>query len=253
MPILHEGDEGISIMKAVFLSDAHLRCEDDDSYRSLLHFLDSLKDHINDLFILGDLFDFWFCRDSHIYPEYKTVIERLVDLKKQGMRIRLCEGNHDFFLEDYFTKTHGISVFAEWAHVDLEGRNVLVSHGDTVDRTNKKYLLLRKLLRSKLFYKMQAGIPPFILWRIARMSSTVSKELTMESETVIAEKMEAFALEKFHEGVDVVILGHCHMPLLKEYVIHGRKKTFVTLGDWIRRHSYLSYEDGCFTLSSYDG
>jgi len=239
-------------MKAVFLSDAHLRCESDDSYHSLVHFLDSLKDHINDLYIVGDLFDFWFCRDNHIYPDFRSVIERLADLQKNGVRVNLFEGNHDFFLGDYFTKTHGISVFTEWAHVDLDGRNLLVSHGDTVDKTNKKYLLLRKLLRSAFFFRVQRVIPPFILWKIARMSSTVSKELTVEPETVIADKMESFALEKLNEDFDAVILGHCHMPILKEFEIKGRKKTFATLGDWIRYHSYLYYDDGCFTLSTYE-
>ena len=237
--------------KAVFLSDAHLKNRDDDSYRYIMKFLEFPGDHIDDLFILGDLFDFWFCRDSHIYPGFKTVIEKLVDLKKRGMRIHLFEGNHDFFLGDYFTKTHGITVFTESANIALDGRNVLISHGDTIDRTNKKYILLRKLLRSGLFYRMQRSIPPSVLWKIARVSSTVSKELTIESETIIAKKMEEFALNKFHEGIDAIILGHCHIPLLKEYEIAGRRKTFVTLGDWIKHYSYLCYEDGRFTLSYY--
>jgi len=237
--------------KAVFLSDAHLKNRDDDSYRYIMKFLEFPGDHIDDLFILGDLFDFWFCRDSHIYPGFKTVIEKLVDLKKRGMRIHLFEGNHDFFLGDYFTKTHGITVFTESANIALDGRNVLISHGDTIDRTNKKYILLRKLLRSGLFYRMQRSIPTSVLWKIARVSSTVSKELTIESETIIAKKMEEFALNKFHEGIDAIILGHCHIPLLKEYEIGGRRKTFVTLGDWIKHYSYLCYEDGRFTLSYY--
>ena len=237
--------------KAVFLSDTHLKNQVDDSYHHIMKFLDFPGDHIDDLFIVGDLFDFWFCRDSHIYPGFKTVIEKLADLKKRGMRIHLFEGNHDFYLGDYFTKTHGITVFTEWANIDLDGRSVLISHGDTIDRTNKKYILLRKLLRSGVFYRMQRSIPPSVLWKIARASSAVSKELTIESETIIAKKMEAFALNKFHEGIDVVIIGHCHVPLLKEYEIGGRRKTFVTLGDWIRHYSYLCYEDGRFTLSYY--
>jgi UDP-2,3-diacylglucosamine hydrolase len=237
--------------KAVFLSDAHLRNQVDEGYHRIMKFLDFSGDHIDDLYILGDLFDFWFCRDNHIYPGFKTVIEKLVNLKKRGMRIHLFEGNHDFFLGDYFTTTHGITVFTESAYIALDGRSILISHGDTVDRTNRKYLLLRKLLRSGLFYRIQRCIPPSVLWKIARASSTVSKELTIESETIIAKKMEEFALNKFHEGIDAVILGHCHIPLLKEYEIGGRRKTFVTLGDWIKHYTYLCYEDGHFTLSQF--
>jgi UDP-2,3-diacylglucosamine hydrolase len=235
--------------KAVFLSDAHLRNRVDDSYHHIMKFLDFPGEHIDDLYILGDLFDFWFCRGSHVYPDFAAVIERLTDLRKRGVRVHLFEGNHDFFLGDYFTEGQGISVVTEWADISLNGMNVLLSHGDTIDRTNRKYILLRKLLRSSLFYNMQRCIPPAVLWKIARISSTVSKELTIESETIVAKKMEAFALNKFHEGVDAVIVGHCHIPLLKEYEIGGRKKTFVALGDWIKHYSYLFYEDGRFTLS----
>jgi UDP-2,3-diacylglucosamine hydrolase len=83
------------------------------------------------------------------------------------------------------------------------------------------------------------------------VSSTVSKELTIESEIIVAKKMEEFALNKFREGIDAVIFGHCHIPLLKEYEIGGQRKTFVTLGDWIKHYSYLCYEDGRFVLSYY--
>ena len=238
-------------MKAVFLSDAHLKNRDDDSYRSLMRFLDFIENHTDALFILGDLFDFWFCRDGHIYPEFRPVIDRLVDLKMRGLRVFLCEGNHDFFLGDYFVKIHGISVCTEWADIKLNDLRVLISHGDTVDRTNKKYLFLRKLLRSRLFYKLQALIPSLILWEIARLSSTVSKELSSASADLLAGKMEVFSQAKFHEGYDAVILGHCHKPLLKEYIVRNQKKTFASAGEWRQHHSYLFYDNGHFVLSYY--
>jgi UDP-2,3-diacylglucosamine hydrolase len=64
--------------------------------------------------------------------------------------------------------------------------------------------------------------------------------------------MEVFSLGKFQEGYDAVILGHCHKPLLKEYVIEGRKKTFVSVGEWRKYRSYLYYDNGRFTLSYYE-
>ncbi len=238
-------------MKAVFLSDAHLINDDCDSYRDLLRFLDFPEGHIDNLFILGDFFDFWFCRDSRIYPPFMAMIEKLLALKNRGIRISICEGNHDFFLGDYFTRLHGIPVFTEWADLKLDDRRFLISHGDTVDRTNKKYLFLRKLLRSGLFCRLQGCIPPFILWEIARVSSTMSKELSSDSADLLAEKMEYFSAKKLQEGYDAVILGHCHKPSLKEYMIEGRRKIFATPGEWRKDRSYLYYEDGHFTLSYY--
>jgi len=239
-------------MKAVFLSDAHLRNENSESYRRLLSFLNFPDGYADDLFILGDFFDFWFCRNSNIYPEFVAIIQTLVNLKNRGIRVHLCEGNHDFFLGDYFTKIHAMSVYTEWADLTLDDKRVLISHGDTVDRANKKYLFLRKLLRSTLFYTLQGGIPLLMLWKIAQLSSAMSKEFSTDKADILAKKMETFSVKKFQENYDAVILGHCHTPLLREHVIEGRRKTFVSLGEWRVHYSYLYYEDGRFTLSRYE-
>jgi UDP-2,3-diacylglucosamine hydrolase len=234
-------------MRAVFLADAHLKHAEDEGYRDLMHFLDHLS-KIDSLFIAGDFFDFWFCKDGRVYPEFTAIIEKLVHLKQSGVHIVFCEGNHDFFMKSFFSDKLGMTVYAEWARIDLDGRAILISHGDTVDKTNKKYLFIRKILRSSHFYRVQRIMPLPVLWKMARLSSMASKELSEESENLIAAKMEMFSQEKFQEGFDAVILGHCHKPLIKESVIGGRKRTFATLGDWVKHHSYLYYEDGLFTL-----
>ena len=261
-------------MKAVFLSDNHLKREKDAGYRHLMDFFDLLwgrtpgiceqqvgqeycdkrgngKIIIDDLFIAGDLFDFWFCRNDLIYPEFSAVVGKLKELKTRGIGINLCEGNHDFSLKEYFSEQLGMAVFPDWAIIDSDGLRIFVSHGDMVDRSNVKYLLLRKILRSIIFYRLQRCIPISTLWSLARISSNMSKGLSLESEDRLAEKMEAFSMEKFKEGFDAVILGHCHKPSLKKYVLEDRERTFATLGDWISRYPYLYYEDGLFTLSYY--
>lgn len=237
-------------MKAIFLADAHLKNAKDDSYRDLMEFI-HLMPAVDRLFIAGDFFDFWFCRDKRVYPGFTPIIDELINLKQRGTDIFIFEGNHDFHLGSYFSEILGMTVFTGWAGIDLDDQKILISHGDMVDKTNRKYILLRKFLRSGLFYRIQKMTPLFLLWKIARFSSVTSKQLTIESENRIVKKMEIFSLEKFREGFDAVILGHCHKPSLKEYVMDGRKRTFATPGDWIRRHSYLYYEDGDFTLRHY--
>jgi len=239
-------------MKAVFLADAHLKNSSDESYRSLMEFLDSVA-NINQLYLVGDVFDFWFSRNGRVYEEFIPIIEKLAELHTKGVHVIFCEGNHDFYLESYFSARLGMTVFADWARVNLDGRKILVSHGDLVDTTNSQYLCLRKILRSRIVYLIQRNIPLPVLWKIARSSSIVSKKMSTQSQICLTEKMEAFSQEKFHEGFDAVILGHCHKPLIKEYVIDGRKRTFATLGDWPQHHSYLCYEDGRFTLQYYRG
>lgn len=236
-------------MKCIFLADAHLKSRRDPCYRDLMEFLDGLRTGgVDQLFIAGDFFDFWFCKDHQIYPDFEEIIEMLVLLKASGIRITFCEGNHDFFLKSYFGKKLGMTIYEDWAVIGLDGRKTLLAHGDLVDHSNRKYMILRKILRSRWFYEIQARVPSALLWRLARLSSYTSRKISLESEDRLVQKMLAFSMDKFREGFDAVILGHSHQPVLKEIQMAGRPKTFATLGDWTRHKSYLQYEDGHYRL-----
>ncbi len=255
-------------MKTVFLSDAHLKRSTDERYGQLLRFLADLRagrirsivdapelgrEHapIDDLYILGDFFDFWFCRPDAIHPEFQWVIGALVELQKSGVCIHLCEGNHDFFLKDYFQDVLGMEVFEEWAAIDLDGLRTLVSHGDTADRSDRLYLAFRRFLRSRFFYTFQRLLPSSLIWTLANMTSQASKNLNSDNSGYLLEKMQTFAEEKWRENYDAVILGHCHKPVVQTFNAAGRERTFVTLGDWITHYSFLYCEDKRFFLSFY--
>lgn len=252
-------------MKAIFLSDAHLKGPADAAHPKLILFFDRLSGRKSDggerlaadriavdlLVIAGDFFDFWFERRDAIYPGFRQVIDRVAALKGEGVRICFCEGNHDFSLGNYFTGKLGIEVYPEWAELEIDGLRVLVSHGDTVDRTNRKYLALRRFLRSRFARALIGLLPLKLLWGLARLSSETSKRMSSASEDRLSEIMKRFALEKFREGYDAVILGHCHRPALHEVICDGRRKSFATLGDWAANDSYLSCDGGRFALNRF--
>ena len=165
-------------MKAVFISDAHLNGNACDGYRYLTRFLDSLRGSADELFIVGDFFDFWFSSRNDVYPGFYDIVEKLLEIKKLGTNISFFEGNHDFFLGDYFAQ-YGIKVFSDEAVIDLDGKKLFVSHGDTVDDSNTAYLFLRRVLRSRLFYAIQKKMPSPILWRVSRIMSRISRNRVM--------------------------------------------------------------------------
>ena len=206
---------------------------------------------VDDLYILGDFFDFWFSAGDFIYPEFRDIVEMLAELKERDIRLHLCEGNHDFFLADYFARHLGVEVITDWANINLEGKRVLISHGDTVDERNRRYLLLRKIFRSSFFYKLQRAMPIIVLWKIAQICSRASKRLTAETADALATKMRRFSQRKFRDGFDAVILGHSHRHLLETVTVSGSPRTMVLLGDWVRQNSYLQYEEGNFTLETF--
>ena len=235
-------------MKAVFISDAHLNGSVSDGQRSLIRLLDSLKGVADEIFIVGDFFDFWFSDRNSVYPGFCDTVEKLLEIKSSGTGISFFEGNHDFFLGDYFGR-YDIRVFPDGATIDLDGKKLFVSHGDTVDDSNTSYLFWRRLLRSRLFYAIQKKMPSPILWRVSRMFSRMSRSFgKMRSSNGLAGRMNMFAEAKFEEGFDAVVLGHCHCPTLEQHVLHDKEKTFVILGDWISQYGYLLYDDGEFMM-----
>ncbi|MBN2283261.1 MAG: UDP-2,3-diacylglucosamine diphosphatase [Deltaproteobacteria bacterium] len=238
-------------MKAIFLSDAHLKERTQPGYGRLLDFLRSMNGAVDHLFVAGDFFDFWFCHENAIYEDFKPVLDALFELGSSGVRISYCEGNHDFFLKDFF-EPRGVTVFSESADIRLDGSRIYLAHGDTVDRTNRRYLFLRRILRSRSLYALQRILPPALIWKVALFSSNISRDHLGALDHGLVEKMKSFAGEKFAEGYDAVILGHCHEALLERRFLNGTERTLALLGDWISQFTYLQYEAGTFTLMKYD-
>jgi UDP-2,3-diacylglucosamine hydrolase len=262
-------------MRVIFLSDAHLRRDSMDNYRYLIRFLDERKTEvlharygegvapaaggetltaqpIDALYLMGDVFDFWFAKGDHYYPGFDRFINLLKDLRALGVQIHLFEGNHDFFLREYFSKRLGIMVYEDDAAINLDGWRFYVAHGDLVDQTNHKYLFLRKVLRSRFIRLLHGVLPSRLVWWIALKCSDTSKTLWAKTGKQLSEKMCCFAQGMGNRGFDGVILGHSHQPLLWEFKIEERKKVLVTLGDWLTYRSYLDYHDGGFDLKYYE-
>lgn len=257
-------------MRAIFLSDTHLRQDTADNYRFLLQFFHDLQKDIrvsaeagertsascgrpiDALYLMGDFFDFWFCKGDRYYPGFGRIIQTLKEIRDLGVQIHLFEGNHDFFLADYFVNRLGIAVYRDDASIDLDGRRFYVAHGDLVDQSNRSYLLLRKFLRSRFVYALQRMLPSRLLWRIALISSDTSKAMWEQTGKRLNDKMCRYALDVCGKGYDGVILGHSHQPLVWEFSVSGEQKVLVTLGDWLTHRSYLDYTDGRFNLRYYE-
>jgi UDP-2,3-diacylglucosamine hydrolase len=252
-------------MKVVFLADVHLKDPQGADYERLISFFDRLRGRrgsssgeisdatltLDQLVIAGDFFDFWFSKGESIYPGFRQIVDRMVALKKEGVRISLCEGNHDFFLTEYFSGKLGLDVYLEWAEFSFDGLRVLASHGDTVDANNHNYLAMRKFLRSSFARYLEQRLPRSLIWRLACFWSKMSREACGNPREKMVAAMHRFAMAKIQEGYDAVILGHCHEPLLRQMSRDGREMTFATLGDWMNHGSYLLFDDGRFTLHSF--
>lgn len=236
-------------MKAVFISDAHLKEPSDNNYKIILNFLDNLKD-VNLLVILGDLFDFWNGRNKIAHKHHKPILDRLLHLKNSGAKIIYLEGNHDFFMGRFFTENLNADVFENNAEITLDNKKIFLAHGDMVNKKDYGYRILRRLLRSWLMKIIFYILPSIIVWRIANAMSKGSRQYLAKG-FKYDEMFLDYAREKWKQGYDAVMLGHAHSPKILKEVIDGKERFYINPGDWIGHFTYIVYEDKKFSMEKF--
>jgi UDP-2,3-diacylglucosamine hydrolase len=240
-------------MATYFISDAHLGLGPRDVERKkedrLLAFLRTSKADAEGLFILGDLFDLWF--------EYRTVIPRgyhrtlcaLQEWTAAGIPVHYLAGNHDCWMLDFFPEELGVRTYTGPFDTTVDGRKVHLHHGDGLATHDLGYRLIRPLLRSRISTGLYRLLHPDIAIRIARGSSRSSREYTSTKDFGEDEGMVAYAEEAVARGVDIVVMGHRHRPLLKKL----GAGLYVNLGDWITYNSYGRLQNGEMALLTWNG
>jgi len=241
-------------MKAIFLSDTHLTTAGNANYDLIERFVRSLstaREKIDRLYILGDFFDFWFAKGSRIHSGYERIIAALTALRNSGAAIYFAEGNHEFFTEE-FLPTLEIETTDEHFDFKMDGFRFFAAHGDDYCKVSRIFVVSKLFLKSELAHIIKTVLPLKLVWSLASFISRSSRRYSNQGGNEIAKQMQPFAEGKFFEGYDVVILGHSHFPSITEKLVDGKRKWFVTLGDWLNGNScYLSYNSGNFELKSY--
>jgi UDP-2,3-diacylglucosamine hydrolase len=226
-----------------FFSDAHLGARDAVSERPrterLHRFLGSLPGRARHLYIVGDLFDFWF--------EYRTAIPRrhfdtlavLRDLRRVGIGITYLNGNHDFWLGRFLAEEIGVTPHEGALVVEAQGRRLWVHHGDGLLGGDLGYKALRAVLRNPLSIRLYQLIHPDLGIPLALWVSGLSRhsrQARFDGDQVCRD----LAGPRFAAGYDGVIVGHFHHPFHAR--VEGRD--FFVLGDWIEDFDYVVLEGG---------
>ena len=228
----------------LFISDQHLGLQtkeiENKKERLLVKFLKFAEDNCDELFILGDLFDYWF--------EYKRVYQKgffrtltaLQDVAERGIRIHYFIGNHDFLHRDFFTKEIGIKMYEAPIEVMLNGKKFYIGHGDGLVKKDIGYRILKVILRNKFTQKLYSLLHPDIGIAIASKTSKSSRAYTKQRDYGEIDGMLNAAKQKIDEGFDYVMFGHSHERSFVEY--KGGK--FINLGSWIEAPCYAKFDSG---------
>lgn len=227
-----------------FISDIHLGLlnRDKDRIREdiLINFLEILKKDCKVLYILGDLFDYWFEYKLVVPKYFYRVLSKLKELTDSGVLVEYLMGNHDFGHLDFFSKELGINVQRSDIEVRINDKLFYLSHGDGKEPKDYGYLFLKKILRNGLANQLYRFIHPDIGIRLARTSSRTSRGYSDKKLSFETDGLEEFAKSKIELGFDYVVMGHRHR-LINKPIATGY---YINLGDWINGEPHYGFFDG---------
>ncbi len=226
----------------LFLGDAHIVPEDKAFQGRLARFLVSLPDRYDHLFVMGDLFEFWFGFEGYSYEEeYGPVLEAFRYIASRGIQIVYFEGNHDFCMGSIFTEELQAHVYPDAHSFEVNGKRWFVTHGDLVAAEGLRYGTYRKLIRNPFTYGLIRLLGPERILKIARRLGAMSHKVYHTPEAYDATKYTTFVKKKFACGYDAVIMGHTHRAGVITYHVGDKKRYYVNCGDVKNAETYVTY------------
>jgi UDP-2,3-diacylglucosamine hydrolase len=235
-----------------FISDLHFgllsHSEEVERELKFVKFLNSIKDSAKELYILGDLFDYWFEYKKVMQKGYFRTFTALNDLVSNGTKIHYLIGNHDFMHRDFFEKEVGVSLYQTEIEVELDNKKFFLGHGDGLVKNDTGYLILKKIFRSKIAQNMYSLIHPNLGIKIAQGTSKTSRDYTGNKDYGEGDGLLEFAKIKIDNGFDFVVLGHTHKERIEEY----NNGTYINLGTWLAKPMYGVYANGKFDLKDWE-
>ena len=230
--------------KIYFASDQHLGAPTPEASlpreKKFVAWLDKVKEDAEAIFLLGDLFDFWFEYKTVVPKGFVRVLGKLAEIRDAGIPIYFFVGNHDLWMRDYFEKELNIPVFHESKEFILNGKSFLIGHGDGLGPGDKGYKRMKKVFTFPFFQWLFRWLHPDWGVKLGQYMSVKNKLISGDEDAkFLGEENEWLVqyckrkLETKH--YDYFVFGHRHLPLeidLKE------NSKYINLGDWIRYFTF---------------
>ncbi len=217
----------------LFISDIHLGLQskqiEHKKERLLVKFLDFAKDNCDELFIVGDLFDYWFEYKQVYQKGFFRTLTALQDLTEKGIKVHYFIGNHDFFHKDFFEKEIGVILYKDGKEFILNGKKFFIGHGDGLVKNDLGYNILKMILRNRFIQILYGLIHPDLGVGLAKFTSRSSRDYTTQKDYGEEDGLLDAARKKIDEGNEYVIFGHLHKKCFEKY----KEGTYINLGSWM--------------------
>lgn len=240
-----------------FLSDAHLGAKQDwdslESERKLCQWLDFVKKDADSIYLMGDIFDYWY-EYKHVVPRgFTRLLGKLSEVTDSGVEVHFFIGNHDIWLTDYLSTECGMILHFEPLIVDIKGKKFFLAHGDGLGDDSKSFHLLRKVFHSKFLRKCFSAIHPRWTIPLAHTWSARSRKKGGFAGYLGEDKeyLVRFSKEKLKDNpkINYFIYGHRHILLNLPI---AEQSNVVILGDWITLYSYAMFNGETISLERWE-
>ncbi|AJI55439.1 UDP-2,3-diacylglucosamine diphosphatase [Francisella philomiragia] len=214
------------------ISDLHLNANHAEMADLFKRFLDSVTSTQNQLFILGDFFDYWI-GDNHRDGFYHKITNWLKEASDQGLEIFFMYGNRDFLIGRKFAKQSGATLIKDPYYIDISNQKILFSHGDLFCTDDKSYQTYRKWIAyNPILRFIFRRLPLFIREYTARNVRKASYVKNRKNPNVDVTNK---GIEKYRNNCNIIIHGHTH-----KMAIHLTDNyTRYVLGDWFKDGNYI--------------
>lgn len=235
--------------KAFFASDFHLGAPNAEASAvresKIVNWLDSIKNDCTHLFLLGDIFDYWFEYKDVVPRGYVQLFAKLREMRDLGIVIYYFTGNHDMWAQDYFCKEFGAILFRKQQAFIINGKRCMVGHGDGLGPKDHGYKFIKALFSFRPNRKLYGCLHPRHSFAIARFFSRKSRSMTSSAEEKYMgddkEMLVQYCLQIVKtEDIQFFIYGHRHLVIEKNI---DNKAVYFNIGDWITHDSYLEFQE----------
>ncbi len=243
--------------KIYFSSDNHLGAPTQEKSRprekKFVAWLDEIKEDAAAIFLLGDLFDFWFEYKKVVPKGFTRTLGKLAEISDSGIPIYYFVGNHDLWMNGYFEDELNISVFHKPQEFFFNQTSFLIGHGDGLGPGDKGYKRMKKVFTNPVFKWLFHWFHPDFGVRIAQYLSVKNKLISGEEDAKFLgednEWLVQYCKRKLQENhCDYFVFGHRHLPL--EIALEPNSK-YINLGDWISYYTYGEFDGEEMKLKKY--
>jgi UDP-2,3-diacylglucosamine hydrolase len=243
--------------KVYFSSDNHLGAptmqQSKERELRFLAWLEEVRKDAHTIFLLGDLFDFWFEYKEVVPKGFVRTLGKLAELRDEGIEIHFFVGNHDLWMNGYFEEELNIPVYHEPKEFEINGKAFFIGHGDGLGPNDKGYKRMKKVFTHPFSKWLYRWLHPDIGVRLAKHISVKNKLISGDDDAIFLGENNEWLVQYCKRKLtqkhrDYFIFGHRHLPLEIDL---GEGATYINTGDWISYYTYAVFDGESLQLKKW--